>query len=141
MLLFLTSILLKRGFFMSLEPWMIWAGLVIIVLLIIISIPVALYNKLIVLRNRIDQAFGAIDISLERRFDALTNMAEVLAKYTDHESEVYSNVAKMRSGYQGQTNDEKVKKSNEASRFVSGLRIQREAYPQLMADKQFLHLE
>ena len=141
MLLFLTSILLKRGFFMSLEPWMIWAGLVIIVLLIIISIPVALYNKLIVLRNRIDQAFGAIDISLERRFDALTNMAEVLAKYTDHESEVYSNVAKMRSGYQGQTNDEKVKKSNEASRFVSGLRIQREAYPQLKADKQFLHLE
>jgi len=141
MLLFLTSILLKRGFFMSLEPWMIWAGLVIIVLLLIISIPVALYNKLIVLRNRIDQAFGAIDISLERRFDALTNMAEVLAKYTDHESEVYSNVAKMRSGYQGQTNDEKVKKSNEASRFVSGLRIQREAYPQLKADKQFLHLE
>jgi len=126
---------------MSLEPWMIWTGLIIIVLIIIISIPVALYNKLIVLRNRIDQAFGAIDISLERRFDALTNMAEVLAKYTDHESEVYSNVAKMRSGYQGQSNEGKVKKSNEASSFVSGLRIQREAYPELKADKQFLHLQ
>src|SRR5699024_2180965 len=118
---------------MSLEPWMIWTGLIIIVLIIIISIPVALYNKLIVLRNRIDQAFGAIDISLERRFDALTNMAEVLAKYMDDESEVYSNVAKMRSGKQSQ--------SNEASSFVSGLRIQREAYPELKADKQFLHLQ
>src|SRR5699024_2773202 len=79
--------------------------------------------------------------SLERRFDALTNMAEVLAKYTDRESEVYSNVAKMRSGYQGQSNEGKVKKSNEASSFVSGLRIQREAYPELKADKQFLHLQ
>src|SRR5699024_12671163 len=101
MLLFLTSILLKRGFFMSLEPWVIWTGLIIIVLLIIISIPVALYNKLIVLRNRIDQAFGAIDISLARRFDALTNMPHVLAKYTDDESEAYSHEAKKRSCTQG----------------------------------------
>src|SRR5699024_12491615 len=69
------------------------------------------------------------------------NVAEVLAKYTDHESEVYSNVAKMRSGYQGQSNEGKVKKSNEASSFVSGLRIQREAYPEVKADKQFLHLQ
>src|SRR5699024_7102184 len=112
---------------MSLESWMIWYGLIIIVIIIFISFPFYLYNKLILLCNRIYQAFCAIDISLERRFDALTNMTEVLAKYTDHESEVYSNVAKMRSGYQGQSNEGKVKKSNEASSFVSGLRIQREA--------------
>src|SRR5699024_11796302 len=39
------------------------------------------------------------------------------------------------------SNEGKVKKSNEASSFVSGLRIQREAYPELKADKQFLHLQ
>src|SRR5699024_5946372 len=126
---------------MNLEPWMIWTGLIIIVLIIIISIPVALYTKLIVLRNRIDQAFGAIDISLERRFYALSNMAEGWAKYTDNESEVYENGEKMRSGDQAQSNEGKVKNSNEASRFVSGLRMQREAYPELKADKQFLHLQ
>lgn len=126
---------------MSLAPWMIWTGLIIIVLIIIISIPITLYNRMVVLRNRVEQSFKAINISLERRFDALTSMAESIAKFTDHESEVYSNIAELRSGYQSQSNDEKIKRSNEASRLVGNINVQKEAYPELKADKQFLHLE
>jgi LemA protein len=47
---------------------------------------VAVYNRLVALRNRIANAFGQIDVQLKRRYDLVPNLVEVARAYLKHES-------------------------------------------------------
>src|SRR5699024_9510435 len=60
---------------------------------------------------------------------------------TDHEQEVLENVTRLRQEFMNQSDNEKVKKSNEARELVNGLNVQVEAYPDLKANENYLHLQ
>ncbi|WP_099156640.1 LemA family protein [Virgibacillus ndiopensis] len=122
---------------MDIEPWMIWTTVIILAVIVIIL----LYNRFIFLKNKVAETFNAIDIFLAQRFDALTNIAESVAAYTDHEKEVFMEVTKLRQRYDTESNNEKIKTVNEASRLISGLQIQVENYPELKASENYLHLQ
>ena len=64
------------------ELWIIIALVAIIVLFFIVT-----YNRLVALRNRIREAFAAIEVYLQNRFDALVKVAEAVNAYTGHERE------------------------------------------------------
>jgi LemA protein len=71
-------------------------GLVVIVLLLLVY-GVGIYNKLIGLRNRFQNAYAQIDVQLKRRYDLIPNLVETAKGYIKHERETLEAVIKARN--------------------------------------------
>ena len=76
-----------------------WIVLGLIAVLLVWA--VAVYNRLVVLRNRIANAFGQIDVQLKRRYDLIPNLVEVAKGYLQHEAATLEAVIKARGQAQG----------------------------------------
>ena len=72
-----------------------WVFLGIIVALAAYAI--AIYNGLVVLRNRFKNAFAQIDVQLKRRYDLIPNLVETAKGYIKHERETLEAVIKARN--------------------------------------------
>jgi LemA protein len=72
-------------------------AVVILVLLIAIGWPVSIYNKLVVLRNRFQNAYSQIDVQLKRRYDLIPNLVETAKGYMAHERETLEGVIAARN--------------------------------------------
>ncbi|MFS0725543.1 LemA family protein [Paenibacillus sp. 1P07SE] len=117
-----------------------WAS-IIIGAVIVIGI-ISIYNTLIAARNNVQEAFAAIDVFLEQRFDALSKAAEAVAAYTEHERETMNSIVSLRNQVQlARTSDDKVHAYAEMEGLAGGLRVQAEAYPQLQASANYVHLQ
>jgi len=73
------------------------AWVVVVVLVAVGLWAVAVYNRLVQLRNRIANAFGQIDVQLKRRYDLIPNLVEVARGYLAHEAATLEAVIKARS--------------------------------------------
>jgi LemA protein len=76
---------------MSVAGWIVLAVVVAIVLFAI-----AVYNRLVVLRNRFKNAFAQIDVQLKRRYDLIPNLVEAVKGYIQHERGTLEAVTKAR---------------------------------------------
>ena len=81
---------------MSVTAWSILAAVVALLVW-----AVAIYNRLVQLRNRIANAFGQIDVQLKRRYDLVPNLVEVARGYLAHEAATLEAVIKARGQAQG----------------------------------------
>ena len=81
---------------MSATAWMVLALVAVVVIWAI-----AVYNRLVQLRNRIANAFGQIDVQLKRRYDLVPNLVEVARGYLAHEAATLEAVIKARGQAQG----------------------------------------
>lgn len=70
-------------------------SLVAIILVIVLAI--AIYNKLISLRNRFKNAFAQIDVQLQRRYDLIPNLVSSAKKYMQHEQQTLTQVIEARN--------------------------------------------
>lgn len=119
------------------------------ILLIIIGIIVVLgiffmttYNSLVRHRNNRENAFADIDVQLKQRFDLIPQLVETVKGYMKHESETLIKITQARSGgLAAQTIDQKIDAANQLSAALSGLKVTVEAYPDLKANTNFLHLQ
>ncbi len=68
-------------------------GLIVLLILWI----VAMYNGLVVLRNRFKNAFAQIDVQLKRRYDLIPNLVETAKGYMKHERETLEAVIQARN--------------------------------------------
>lgn len=103
---------------------------------------IATYNRLVVLRNRIENAWSQIDVQLRRRYDLIPNLVETVKGYATHEKEVFTKVTEARAAM---TNAQTVQEQGEAQNMITGalktLFAVAEAYPELKANQNFLMLQ
>lgn len=111
--------------------------LAIILLLIVIAYYMAVYNKLIKLRNGAKEAEAGIDIALLKRYDLISNLVETVKGYTKHESEVLDKLVKARLNLKG----DKELADNQMDEVLTSINMSIEAYPDLKASEQFLNLQ
>jgi hypothetical protein len=57
-------------------PWLLWILLAIVVLLVVVL--VLFYNRLVRLRNRVENAWAQVDVQLKRRYDLIPNLVETV---------------------------------------------------------------
>ena len=119
---------------------MLWIILIIVVLLILFII--SAYNSLVTLRQRVKNAFGQMDVQLQRRFDLIPNLVETVKGYMTHESDTLAKVTELRTAWAGaKTVDEKAKLDNELSNTLKTIMAVAEAYPDLKANQNFESLQ
>lgn len=103
---------------------------------------VAIYNRLVGLRNRRENAFADIDVQLKQRLDLVPQLVATVKGYAAHEKGVLENVTKARAQVmQAQGVEAKVQAENLLSSALQGLRVAVEAYPDLKANQNFMQLQ
>jgi len=114
----------------------------LIVVVVIAAWVVAIYNGLVVLRNRFENAWSQIDVQLKRRTDLIPNLLETVKGYAAHEKEVFTKVTEARSAL---VNAQGVQDQAQANNMLTGalksLFAVAEAYPELKANQNFMMLQ
>ena len=120
-----------------------WILLGLFVLIVIIAIYVmATYNRLIRLRNDVEEGYSTMDVYLKRRYDLIPNLVETVKGYAKHEKETLTNVIAARNMAMNSTNlNEKAKNENILSDTLKSLFALSENYPELKANVNFLDLQ
>lgn len=120
-----------------------WVILGIIVVLVLIV--VGLYNGLVRLKNRVDEAWADIDVQLKRRYDLIPNLIETVKGYAAHEKETLDRVISARNAAmqaQSTGNSAEIEKTENAlSSTLKSIFALSEAYPDLKANTNFLELQ
>lgn len=116
--------------------------IVLVILAVVILWAVMIFNRLITLRNRTDEAWSDIEVQMKRRYDLIPNLVATVKGYATHESSVFENVTKARStAMQATSAGDHAKAENALSETVKSLFAVAEAYPQLQASENFLNLQ
>lgn len=71
----------------------IFLGIIAVVVIFIIAV----YNRLVALKNRFKNSFAQIDVQLQRRHDLIPNLVETAKSYMTHERETLTQVIEARN--------------------------------------------
>lgn len=66
-------------------------------LVLVLMYGVGIYNRLVALRNRVDNSFSQIEVQLKRRYDLIPNLIETVKGYMKHERETLEAVITARN--------------------------------------------
>ncbi len=103
---------------------------------------IGVYNGLIRLKNRVQEAWSDIDVQLKRRYDLIPNLVETVKGYATHERELLENVTKARSqAMQATGPEQKGQAENMLSGALKSLFAVAENYPDLKASQNFAKLQ
>ncbi len=118
--------------------WLIIGG---IVALLVVAFA-AMYNSLVNLRNRVQNAWSQIDVQLKRRYDLIPNLVETVKGYAAHERETFQAVTEARAAAMAATTvADQARAENELSQALFNLRAVAEQYPDLKANENFAQLQ
>ena len=118
-------------------------ALILIVVVVVAGLIVAgVYNRLVGLRQRANQAFADIDVQLQQRHDLIPNLVETVKGYATHERGTLEAVtaARAAAATAGSVED-KVRAENVLTGALRQLFAVAEAYPDLKANQNFLRLQ
>ncbi len=121
---------------------MIIALIVLAIVVVLIIFVVGIYNKMVRLRNRIENAWAQIDVQLKRRWDLIPNLVETVKGYASHERETLEAVISARNAA---TTAEGPAAQAQSENMLTGALRQifalSEAYPELKANENFRDLQ
>ena len=118
----------------------VWILLGVVALLVVAL--VLLYNNLVRLRNRVENAWAQVDVQLRRRYDLIPNLVETVKGYAAHERGTFEAVTEARTRAQAAgTVQEQAGAENMLSQALGRLFAVAEAYPELQADENFRQLQ
>ena len=118
------------------------SGWIVLGIIIIVALfAIAAYNRLIALRQRVDQAFADIDVQLKQRHDLIPNLVETVKGYASHERGTLDDVIKARNSAMTAQGPAQVSAAeNQLSGALGRLIALSEAYPDLKANTNFQQL-
>jgi LemA protein len=121
----------------------IWVVIIIaaaVVLLVLIL--VAMFNRLVRLRNRAENAWAQVDVQLRKRYDLIPNLVEAVKGYAAHERQTFDSVTAARTAaQQAQGVAQQAQAENALTAAIGRLFAVAEAYPQLRATENFQQLQ
>jgi len=121
---------------------MVWLIVLLALVLVVFLLVVALYNRLVRLRNRVRNAWAQIEVQLKRRWDLIPNLVETVKGYAAHERGVFDEVTEARAAAQrAQTPAETAQAEGILGQALGRLFAVAEAYPELQADENFRQLQ
>jgi len=115
-------------------PLIVLAGLVLLV--------IGMYNSLVRLKVRSENAWADIDVQLKRRYDLLPNLIETVKGYAGHEKQTFEAVITARNRAMAATSPStKAEAEGQLAQSLKSLFALAEAYPQLRAVESFTQLQ
>jgi len=116
--------------------------IIIGIIIAVAAVLVYFYNRIMVLSNRISNAWSQIDVQLKKRTDLVPNLVESVKGYMKHEKSVFEMVTKARENMmKAGTVQEKAKANNMLSNALKTIFALAENYPILKANENFLMLQ
>ncbi len=114
----------------------------VVIIIAIVGLIVGIYNSLVTLNERVEEAWSDITVQLKYRADLIPNVIETVKGYAKHEKETFEMVTSARSAVMGAKT---VKQAAEAENAMQGalgkIFAIAEAYPELKANENFKTLQ
>lgn len=118
-----------------------WIYIILIVIVLIIIYVLTLYNSLIKLLNKVNEAFSTMDVYLKKRWDLIPNIVESVKGYANHEKDTLKDVIELRnSSYDDMSASQKIKTNVQLSNQIAKVMVLAESYPELKANENFKDL-
>ncbi len=116
--------------------------IVLAVIVVAVVWAISVYNSLISMRQRVNQAFADVDVQLKQRHDLIPNLVETVKGYAAHESGTLENVVKARNAAMtAQGPAQQAAAENMLSGALRQLFALSEQYPDLKASANFQQLQ
>ena len=117
-------------------------SILLIVLGVIALIAILMYNSLIGKKNQVDNIFAGVDAVLKKRFDLIPNLVASVSQYMEHEKSTLEKVTELRAQAMkpGISDDQKITLDAKLSAALGSITVAMEAYPDLKANENVMHL-
>jgi LemA protein len=120
----------------------LWLWIVLGILGVLLVTAILVYNRLVALRNRVDNGWSQIDVQLRRRYDLIPNLVSTVQGYAAHERELFERVTEARArAIDATAVPDQANAENAITQGVRQLLAVAEAYPDLKANENFLALQ
>ncbi len=116
---------------------------IIIVVIVLVGVwLIGVYNGLIKLKNRVDEAWSDIDVQLKRRYDLIPNLINTVKGYATHEKDLLEKTTEARAkAIAAGTVGEQEAAENMLTGALKSVFAVAENYPELKANQNFLELQ
>ncbi|MBQ2672563.1 LemA family protein [Candidatus Saccharibacteria bacterium] len=122
-----------------------WGIIIIVIIAIIFAVVgfiAGIYNSLVQLDERVNEAWSDITVQLKYRADLIPNVIETVKGYAKHEKETFQMVTEARTAAMGAKTVKQAAEAEEAMQSALGrIFAIAEAYPELKANENFLKLQ
>jgi len=118
-----------------------WWIILVVVLAVLVLAVILIYNSLVRLKLRVENAWSQIDVQLKRRYDLIPNLINTVKGYMKHEKGVLTEVTNARTALISGSMKDKAKASNQITEALKSIFAVAESYPQLKANENFMQLQ
>jgi LemA protein len=116
-------------------------GIIVVAVIIVIAL-ISIYNSLVRLNVRAEEAWSDITVQLKRRLDLIPNLVETVKGYATHEKGVFEEVTAARANaLNAQGVQDTAKAENQFEGALKSLFAVSENYPDLKANQNFMQLQ
>ncbi|HEX5328672.1 LemA family protein [Sulfuricurvum sp.] len=114
----------------------------LIILGVIALIAILMYNSLIGKKNQVENIFAGVDTVLKKRYDLIPNLVASVERYMEHEKSTLEKVTEYRAQAMkpGISDDAKIALDAKMSAALGSITVAMEAYPDLKANENVMHL-
>jgi LemA protein len=113
------------------------------VVLVFVAVLLLVFNRFVRLRNMVDESWHDIGTELQRRYDLIPNLVNMVKGYAAHERELFQSVTSLRLDAMSarRAPDAQAAREQALGQGVAQLIAVAEQYPDLEASEQFLSLQ
>lgn len=118
-----------------------WIYIIIGVVVLILLYGVITYNKLVGMKNKVEESFSTMDVYLKKRWDLIPNIVETVKGYAKHEKDTLKDITELRNtSYDKMSTNDKIDANNKLTQGLNKIMALAESYPELKASDNYKDL-